>query len=250
MRSLLPTLVLAVLLGITACSSPGESSPADQSGASAEPSETEPEITYEQDIAAAIAERPTVGSPEYEALVDSYRIDASKYTTPEEVALAFGETLVEDWFGAGFDEVPKDFFDQALALSMDEMGDKMEHEYWTEVFSEALFGTDSASLFGEQQGVFDASVRDHNMFLKQRILTANEENPTELTVTNESVEFDITSANVLNGRYNFTFWPNEDNSLTNNNDNEVENKPRGGSIGFTLRLNPDSDSWYYAAKDL
>ncbi|TQO19611.1 hypothetical protein FB472_1179 [Rhodoglobus vestalii] len=250
MRSLLPTLVLAVLLGITACSSPGESSPADQSGASAEPSETEPEITYEQDIAAAIAERPTVGSPEYTELVDSYRINSSEHKTSEDAVLAFGRTLVQDWFGAGHDEVPKNFYDQALALSIDEKVEKMEPDYWSEVFCEALFGTDRASLTNEQQGVFDAILRDQRMFLAQRILTASEDNPTKLAVLSDSVEFDINLARYLNGRYNFTFWPNEDNTLTNVNDNQIENKPRENSIGFTIRLDPETDSWIYGAKDL
>lgn len=211
-----------------------------------------PAITYEAELAATLAERPAVGSAEYEALVASYTIKASEHSTPEDIALAFGDTLVQDWFTAGFDEIPKDYYEQSQVVytSIGDLAEMLEPGYWNEVFSEALFGTDIANLTAEQLKVYEAIVGDQNMFIKQRILTNEQDNPTDLIATNETVSFDYTTGvaadgDLLNGDYEFDFWPNKDNSLTNANDNDAESKPRHNTIGFTLRLDAASGNWYY-----
>lgn len=244
------TAAVGVAYAISSLLGPNATPPAENPGTSQGDTGTDgngeqaPAPTASEQLASNIAERAEPGSPEYQALVDSYELNASQFTTPDAVLEGGAHVLlaIEE---AGFAEIPETLYDESLADSIDTIYEKTDPEYWNEVYSLATYGKPSSELTGDQLDAFNGFIESRKTLTQQRIITADEDNPTSLVILSESTDVEFSNATQIKGTHSVTINYNADNSLQYE---EGQGSPQTDIFGGLYLLDPSSSNWYWTEK--
>lgn len=96
-------------------------------------------------LAAAVAERPASGTPEHDALVESFTIDVEAAATTQQVTRAYQRSTVAI-VNAALAELPPGYASETAEMSDADRLAAAETGYWAEVYSVMTFGEPPAEL--------------------------------------------------------------------------------------------------------